>query len=77
MVFNDTKVVPARLHFQRETGAVHSVLGIDVEQSIGKFMGDPPRRYEPGKGPCKLEGCVFTIDTETGRCLQAEAVRLT
>ena len=59
------------------TGAVHSVLGIDPDQSIGKFMGDPPRRYEAGKGPSKLEGCMFTIDTETGRCLQAEAVRLT
>ncbi len=59
------------------TGAVHSVLGIDKDQSIGKFMGDPPRRYEAGKGPCKMEGCVFTIDTETGKCLRAEAVRLT
>ena len=59
------------------TGAVHSVLGIDPDQSIGKFMGDPPRRYEAGKGPSKLEGCMFTNDTETGRCLQAEAVRLT
>ncbi len=58
------------------TGAVHSVLGIDPEQSIGKFMGDPPRRYEAAKGPTKLEGCVFTIDTETGRCLNAEGVRL-
>ncbi len=59
------------------TGAVHSVLGIDKDQSIGKFMGDPPRRYEAGKGPCKLEGCVFTLDSETGKCLKAEAVRLT
>ena len=58
------------------TGAVHSVLGIDPEQSIGKFMGDPPRRYASAKGPVKLEGCVFTIDTEAGRCLRAEGVRL-
>jgi hypothetical protein len=59
------------------TGPVRSVLGVDVDQSIGKFMGDPPRRYDSGKGPCKLEGCIFAIDTETGRCLQAEAVRVT
>ena len=58
------------------TGAVHSVLGIDIEQSIGKFMGDVPRRYDAAKGPVKMEGCVFTIDTETGRCLKAEAIRL-
>ena len=59
------------------TGAVHSVLGVDPEQSIGKFMGDPPRRYEAAKGPAKLEGCIFEIDPETGRCLSAEGIRLT
>ena len=59
------------------TGAANSVLGIDPEQSIGKFLGDPPRRYEAAKGPAKLEGCLFTIDPESGRCLSAEGVRLT
>ena len=58
------------------TGAVHSVLGIETEQSIGKFLGDPPERYRPGKGECKLEGAVFEIDESTGRCLSAEAVRI-
>ena len=59
------------------TGPLHSVLGIDIEQSIGKMMGDPPRRYESAKGPVKLEGCLFRIDSETGRCTEAEAIRLT
>ena len=59
------------------TGAVNSVLGIDPEQSIGKFMGDPPRRYESAKGPVKLEGCIFEIDPQNGRCLRAESVRPT
>mgnify|MGYP003554061938 CR=1 FL=1 len=58
------------------TGAIHSVLGIDVEQSIGKFMGDPPRRYESAGGKCSMEGCIFEIDPETGRCLDVESVRL-
>lgn len=58
------------------TGAVYSVLGIDPEQSIGKFMGDPPRRYDSPSGPAKLEGCIFEINPETGRCLNAEAIRL-
>ena len=50
--------------------------GIDPEQSIGKFLGDPPMRYNSAKGPCKLEGCLFDIDPETGRCRRAEAIRL-
>ena len=59
------------------TGAINSVIGIEPEQSIGKFFGDPPRRYDSAKGPAKLEGCVFTIDPETGKCLSAEGVRFT
>jgi len=58
------------------TGASNSVLGIDIDQSIGKFMGDPPRRYEAGNGPAKLEGCLFEIDSESGRCLKAEGIRI-
>ena len=58
------------------TGPINSVLGIDPEQSIGKFMGDPPRRYESASGPCRLEGCIFEIDPESGKCLKAEGVRL-
>ena len=58
------------------TGSVHSVLGVDPTQSIEKFMGNPPRRYDSGKGPAKMEGCIFTVDSETGRCQSAEAVRL-
>jgi len=44
------------------TGAKNSVLGIDPEQSIGKFMGDPPQRYNSAKGPVVMEGCIFEID---------------
>ena len=33
------------------TGPINSVIGIAPEQSIGKFLGDPPRRYDPARGP--------------------------
>ena len=58
------------------TGPADSVLGIAPDQSIRKFLGDPPRRYAEAKGKGKLEGAIFTLDTETGACVQAEAVRL-
>lgn len=58
------------------TGPAQAVLGITPEQSIGKFLGDPPRRYEAALGACKLEGAIFEIDTETGLCKSVEAVRL-
>ena len=58
------------------TGPSRSVLGIDVEQSIGKFLGDPPRRYNPGGGKSKMECALFEVDSETGRCVSAEAMRV-
>ncbi|MDO4749952.1 MAG: TIGR00282 family metallophosphoesterase [Eubacteriales bacterium] len=58
------------------TGPENSVLGIDPQQSVRKFLGDPPRRYEAAKGPCRMECAVFTIDTETGACVKAEAMRI-
>lgn len=76
---SDAEVLPKGTGYITDlgmTGAASSVLGIDPEQSIGKFFGDPPRRYESAKGPVKLEGCIFEIDPETGRCLRVEGVRL-
>ncbi len=58
------------------TGPKNSVLGIRPEISIQKFRGDLTRRYEPADGPCKLEGCIFTLDAATGRCLGAERVQI-
>ena len=58
------------------TGPAISVLGIAPEQSIGKFFGEPPRRYEEAAGPAKLECAIFTIDTDTGKCVETEALRI-
>ena len=59
------------------TGPAISVLGIDPQQSVGKFLGEPPRRYESAEGPGKMECAVFTVDTDTGKCLKVEALRIT
>lgn len=54
----------------------NAVLGIAPEQSIGKFLGDPPRRYEAAMGAAKLEGAIFEVDSDTGRCRDVQLVRL-
>lgn len=58
------------------TGPKQGVLGISRDQSIRKFLGDPPRRYEQAKGAAKMECCFFAIDSETGACLKAESMRI-
>lgn len=56
------------------TGPADSVLGIRPQDSINKFLGGLPRRYEAAEGRCKLESVLFTIDTDTRRCVQVERI---
>ena len=59
------------------TGACESVIGMKPEQPISRFLGNPPERFEPAGGPAKIEGAIFEIDSETGKCTSAEAIRMT
>ena len=58
------------------TGPALSVLGVKPEQSVGMFLGDPPRPFAAAPGPAKLECALFTIDENTGKCTAVEAVRI-
>ena len=58
------------------TGPKHSVLGIQPKLSIAKFRGDLTERYRWAEGPTKLEAVLFTIDTASGLCRNAERVDL-
>lgn len=79
MVFNDTKVVPARLHFQRETGAVIEV-----------FCLEPVQPAEYNTAFAATESCVWkcvignakkwkgdVLKLYAGESAQAEAAALT
>ena len=56
------------------TGPKISVLGIQPESSINLFLGGLPRRYQAAEGPCKLCSVLFTIDSNTGRCVETKRV---
>ena len=73
----DTQILPKGTGFVTDlgmTGPVRSVLGIRPEQSINRFLGGLPQRYESAGGECKLESVLFSIDTETKRCVAVERV---
>ena len=55
-------------------GPARSVLGMKHEQAVNRFLGGLPMRFEPAPGPCKLEAVLFSLDTETKRCVHVERV---
>jgi len=67
----DCQVLPKGAGFVTDlgmTGPSRSVLGIKPENSLNLFLGGLPRRYEEAEGPCKLNACLFLLDTERKRC---------
>lgn len=54
------------------TGPKQSVIGIRPELSIEKFRGGLYSPVSGGGRPCCLSGAVFTVDTDTGRCVDAQ-----
>ena len=68
----DCRVLPGGTGFVTDlgmTGPVNSVLGIKPENSMNLFLGGLPRRYEEAEGNCKLNACLFVIDTEKKKCV--------
>ena len=67
----DGQVLPQGTGFITDlgmTGPAQSILGVTPDNSISRFLGGLPRRYEAAGGPGKVNAALFTIDTASGRC---------
>lgn len=58
------------------TGPHDSVIGVQKELAIRKFLTQLPTRFEPATGNVKLHGVHLEIDDETGRCRHIERVKV-
>lgn len=56
-------------------GVIDSVLGVDKNIIIRKFIDNMPAFFNQAEGPCMINGCIFTIDDKSGKCTATEAVR--
>ncbi len=54
-------------------GALHSVLGMEVEAVITRFLTQLPNRFDPvSKGPAVFNSVLIQIDEQTGRAVAIE-----
>lgn len=75
----DCQILPQGTGFVTDlgmTGPRRSVLGIRPESSLNLFLGGLPRRYEEAEGNCKINACLFVLDTEKKRCVGVHRVDL-
>ncbi|MBQ9980703.1 MAG: YmdB family metallophosphoesterase [Oscillospiraceae bacterium] len=74
----DEEVFPGGMGYITDlgmTGPVRSVIGIEPQLSVDRFLGNPPAPYKAAKGQMKLEGVIFEVGGD-GRCTGVRRLRI-
>ena len=58
------------------TGPKDSVIGMDKQASIKRFVTTLPEKYKLADGDCKLNSCLFELDDETCRTNKIQRINL-
>ena len=56
------------------TGPSDSILGVEKERVIRKFLTQLPVKFEVAKGPAEINGIVVEIDATTGKAVQIKRI---
>jgi calcineurin-like phosphoesterase len=57
------------------TGAFHSILGVETEAVLNRFLTHLPTRFNPADGPGQLDAVVLDIEEKTGKAISIERVQ--
>jgi len=71
----DTRILPGGTAYQTDcgmTGPYDSVIGVEKEPVLQKFLNSMPIRMEPAKGGVELHSVIVEVEDATGK---ATAVR--
>lgn len=75
----DEKILPKGTAFITDvgmTGPVCSIIGVNKEQIINKFITQIPARFETAKGESMLSGVVVEINPKTGMATSIQRLQL-
>jgi metallophosphoesterase (TIGR00282 family) len=76
----DERVLPSGTAYISDAGMCgdyNSVLGMDIEEPINRFITKIPRqRFEPALGPATLSGLAIDVDDKTGLAKACAALRI-
>jgi len=75
----DERILPKGTAFLCDagmTGGFESVIGMDREGALRRFLTGMPGRLTPADGDLRLNGAVVTVDTATGRASSIERLQI-
>lgn len=73
----DEEILPEGTAYMTDigmTGPIDSVIGMDKEASIKRFVTSLPERYKLAEGKCMLNGCIFGINDENCRVININRI---
>lgn len=73
----DNSVLPGGTGYITDVGMCgvkESVLGVDKDIIIEKFRFNMPARFDKAQGSSMANGCIFTVDQKSGKCISTELV---
>ena len=56
------------------TGPTNSVIGMDIEVSVKRFVTSLPERYKLADGECMFNGCIIETNDENSQVISIERV---
>ncbi|MFQ5585260.1 MAG: TIGR00282 family metallophosphoesterase [Thermodesulfobacteriota bacterium] len=74
----DERVLPQGTAFITDagmTGSVDSVIGMEKEIALERFLTGMPKKFEVARGNVEFQGVVITIERENGRAVAIERVK--
>lgn len=73
---SDTRVLPRGTAYVTDLGmcgALHSVLGMEIEPVLQRFLTQRPNRWNPvDRGPAVFNSVIIDIDTSSGKAITIE-----
>jgi len=75
----DTRVLPQGTAYQTDigmSGPYDSVIGVEKEQVIARFLTSMPGRFEAARGDVRLSGVLIACDPKTGKASAISRISL-
>jgi hypothetical protein len=75
----DEQILPGGTAYLTEvgmTGPTQSVIGIDTNMVIEKFLTQMPRRFDVAKGPSVFSAALMKVDADTGKAQAIQRIQI-
>ena len=73
----DDRILPGGTAYLTDvgmTGPHDSIIGVEIEAALGRFLTGMPVRFETAEGNPRLNAVIIEADEETGRALEIERI---